>query len=215
MEMAIFITACAALITGIANIFMVFELKEQKRATSSPLLSLLGTYCNATYKENCWRWDVSNMHGLPLELINYGAGTAYDVSVNWLVEMKELLKIIKQHGQKTTGILNIGRSWHNINPQNFREFDPIPGYDKQVVNQLLIPSYYICAFEEFLDLEVFANETESIFDLPPFPCVMADISYEDINKNLEKKRYKIAFNIISLTGGGHKEINVEIKVKEL
>ena len=74
MEMAIFITACAALITGIANIAMIFEMKEQKRAMSSPALKLPGKYCKATYKENFWEWDVDNMHGLPLELINFGAG---------------------------------------------------------------------------------------------------------------------------------------------
>ena len=128
--MAIFITACAALITGIANIAMIFEMKEQKRAMSSPALKLLGKYCKATYKENFWEWDVDNMHGLPLELINFGAGPAFNVSVNWLVDMKELLKAINQLDSKMDGMLQIGNTFHNIKLQNNKEFHAIPAYDK-------------------------------------------------------------------------------------
>ena len=45
------------------------------------------------------------MHGLPLELINFGAGPAFNVSVNWLVDMKELLKAINQLDSKMDGML--------------------------------------------------------------------------------------------------------------
>ena len=180
MEMAIFITACAALITGIANIAMIFEMKEQKRAMSSPALKLLGKYCKATYKENFWEWDVDNMHGLPLELINFGAGPAFNVSVNWLVDMKELLKAINQLDSKMDGMLQIGNTFHNIKLQNNKEFHAIPAYDKKEVNRIWIPNYYVCAFTEFLDLEIFDNENMKAPKWLSFPCIMADISCEDI-----------------------------------
>ena len=180
MEMAIFITACAALITGIANIAMIFEMKEQKRAMSSPALKLPGKYCKATYKENFWEWDVDNMHGLPLELINFGAGPAFNVSVNWLVDMKELLKAINQLDSKMDGMLQIGNTFYNIKLQNNKEFHAIPAYDKKEVNRIWIPNYYVCAFTEFLDLEIFDNENMKAPKWPSFPCIMADISCEDI-----------------------------------
>ncbi|MBL7020301.1 MAG: hypothetical protein ISR86_07120 [Nitrospinaceae bacterium] len=219
--MAIFITAVAALFTGLASIFMIFEMKEQKRAISSPALKLISKNCRAIHKDSFWQWDIEDIHGLPLEFINFGAGVAYNVSINWLIEVEELLKIINQSdsvdlvGSNIGGMLEIGRSFHNTKLQNIRKFDAIPAYQRNDMNRVPIPKYYVCAFEEFLDLEVFDNENMKTSDWSSFPCIMADVSYEDINKNIEKKRFKITFDIISILHGGSKEIDVDVIVKEL
>jgi hypothetical protein len=215
MEMAIFITACAALIAGIANIVMIFEVKEQKRAVSSPALKLIDKNCEAVYKDNYWEWGGNKSHGIPIELINFGAGPAFNVSINWFVEMKELLETIKQFDQKMEGMLQIGNTFHNTKLQNNKKFHAIPAYDKQDINRLLIPWYYVSAFEKFIEIEVFNSENEITFELSAFPRLLADISYEDINKNLEKKRFEVIFDINAITSGDHRNINMVIKIKEL
>ena len=215
MEMAIFITACAAFITGLANVFMIFEMKEQKRALSSPALKLVGKYCEVVYLENSWKWEDNQRWGLALDFANFGAGTAFNVSVKWLVEVKELLNAIKQSNSETDRMLLIGKSSHNAKLQNNKNFHAIPSYDKEEVNHLQIPYYYVCAFEKFIELEMYANKNKKGFELPPFPCLLVDISYEDINKNLEKRRYKVSFEIIAITSDGPGKMDLEVKVVEL
>lgn len=126
MEIAIFITAFAALVTGIANIFMIFEMKGQRKAISSPILKIIGKVVSAEYKQDSWNWKNVSRWGLILELNNFGAGPAINISVNWLVDMSELLKATNQSDDKVdsnfNGMLKIGDSFHNIKLQSTKIF---------------------------------------------------------------------------------------------
>jgi hypothetical protein len=217
MEIAIFVTAIAALVTGIANVFMIFEMKGQRKAISSPVLKIIGKVVSAEYKEDSWNWKNVSRWGLNLRLNNFGAGSAINISVNWLVDMSELLKATNQSDDKVDsnidGMLKIGDSFHNIKLQSTKTFYAIPAYDKEEVNQLFIPKYYLCAFEEFLKVKVFNNENS---EWPLFPRIVAEISCEDVNGKRCKKKYELAFNVIAFGGDNHhKTIDVKIEVKEL
>ena len=136
---------------------------------SSPALKLPGKYCKATYKENFWEWDVDNMHGLPLELINFGAGPAFNVSVNWLVDMKELLKAINQLDSKMDGMLQIGNTFHNIKLQkNFMLFQPttkkkLIGFGYRIITYVLS--------RNSLTLKYLITKTWKLQNGPHFPVL--------------------------------------------
>jgi hypothetical protein len=98
----IMLTATAALLTAITSLFMVLEMRNQRKAISRPIIKLLSSsgnsviiklrdtrYCE-NYNDLEWNW-----HSFEEPVViakNYGMANAINIKFNWIYDY-ELFKI--------------------------------------------------------------------------------------------------------------------------
>lgn len=213
MELAITLTAIAALLTGIVNFFMLAEMKKQRTAISKPVLKLLSKNTNAILdsKTGAWAWEESDTNTFrKLNFLNFGAGPAINVSIEWEFDFELLINSLKHFDpysqiklEYKNGLLYLGDSIHVIKNQRSEIIDAIPVYSSGEKQGLNIPLYYFSCIKKYIQLGLLERpETKSgnmeSFDLPDFQNLNVDIKYEDINGNKIKQKFSILLNIASV-----------------
>lgn len=230
METVTLITAIAALITGAASLLMVLEMKKQRKAISRPVLKLLSKYSNArTSTGSLWSWAEKDFHGPQLKLLNFGTGPALNISIEWILNLQELIAAIKKYDpydiikiKEINGFINLDNSIHSFENQKKYTTEAIPVYSGDNDTYVNIPSYYIAFFEKFIQVAFFdrpkdAEGKSSNIKVPDFPSLEAFVSCEDINKDKISQRFLIHLNIICISAGkddNSHEITVSFDVSE-
>lgn len=227
------ITALAALITGLATLLIILEMKRQRTATSRPVLKVLTKSRSSTVnnENKTWLWDNSESpHSSTLRLINFGTGPALNVMASWEVNFEELVNVLKyfdpykqmEFGHKN-GFITLDNSFHAIHNQRTLRIDAVPVNGVTDSEVLTVPSYYIAAFEKYVELGVLNRpktdpKDTGVIDLPDFPEIYVDFEYEDINGKKLKQKFKIFLNLSSIIRNereNNKEVHATFNVEEI
>lgn len=200
MELAILLTAIAALLTSIITSFTLHEMRRQREVSHLPILKVLSEYVLVEISKNeNWLWENER-----LKISNFGKGVALDVKVQWEVKIDEILTMLKKydpHNVKDISfendILKLEDSVHMVKRQSEAFFPAIP-VNTVSDNELSIPSYITTTFGKFIN-EAILNipdgyEKKSI-NCEDFPIIDIKISYRDINNNEYKKNFSLSINL--------------------
>ena len=213
MEIAIIITAIAALVAGIVNLFVLFEIKRQPHASSKPILKVINgieepyIYTNEPFW--FWRGEKRDAVVLTTTLYNFGAGPAINIKIKWDTDFEELISALKYFDpynkmdfSKTPNAITIDKSMHSIDIQSKGYIAALTSNEPSNKQEIEIPIYYISAFEKHTELTRIKrppkNDTKSFFnidnpDLPELPPLKLNLEYEDINGGKYKQVFEISF----------------------
>jgi hypothetical protein len=207
METATLITALAALVTGAASLVIVLEMKKQRIAISRPVLKLLSKYCNAKSSgRNPWVWEDEGYRP-SLNFLNFGAGPALNISIEWKLDYHELIGILKRFEpceqlkiEQDGRFIHFGDSVHNVENQKTHKLEAMPVYSGDNKTNLNIPSYYITGFEKFIQIAFIKppkdqDKQAKSYNVTDFPSIKAEVNYEDINGNKIKQSFKVQLQI--------------------
>ncbi|WP_418180757.1 hypothetical protein ACNSOL_01425 [Aliarcobacter lanthieri] len=225
MELAT-ITATAALLTGIANLFMILEMRKQRRANTKSVLKILQSNYKVTIdSNNNWNWknNENKDNNAFVEIINFGLGSAYNITCSWSCDYNLLINSLKSLDKNNkfnftynNNFLEIDNSFHILRNQSTIQIDALTTKDiSNKSNILNIPPYYIRAQEKLIQLVFFDNLNnlkEIEYDLDDFPDLDLEIRYEDINniRFIEKFKVRISFSSISKN-----DINLILKTNKI
>lgn len=233
MDIVATITALAALVTSLASLFMILEMKRQRTATSKPILKVLTKSRSATVKNESktWLWDDNEAsHFTKLRLVNFGTGPALNVGVEWDIELESLVSVLKffdPYNQfdigHENGWIKLDNSFHAIHNQQSARIDAVPVNKVSDSEFLNIPSYYLSAFEKYVELGLLSRpkndaNTAKTIELPDFPEIYANLKYEEINGTKMMQKFRMLLSIISVSpveGTEEKKVSAEFKVEEV
>jgi len=219
------ITALAALATGIANFFMIREMKKQRIATSKPVLKILQKNDVATINKNKhWSWNENeSSFSIEPKLMNFGTGPALSIKITWKLDLDKIvngLKYFDPYNQKkfnhNDNTIELDNSFHAVANQKNTTINAV------LVNNasnepLRIPSYYVTAFEKYIELGFLNKEGEGDYsNYPTFPSIYANFKYEDIHGNELKQEFKILLSFSSISHGeDENEVHTILSIEEL
>lgn len=231
MDIFATVTALAALLTALANSFIILEMRKQRTATTKPVLKLLSKYSKAIVDNDSKEWVWENKESfnfIDLSLINFGAGPSLNLVAEWDISIDKLvdaLKYFDPYNQMKLsykkGFVEIDNSLHAINNQKtvFLEAVPVSQNQKEVFIKL--PSYFISAFEKYVQLGILDRPktgTTSPFEIPDFPSASIMLNYEDINGVKFQQTFLITASFSSVSHGNENigtEVDASFNVKEV
>jgi|GEM_PF-1638457 len=231
MDVVATVTALAALLTALANSFVILEMRKQRTATTKPVLKLLSKYRKAIVKKESKTWEWENKessHFTKLSLMNFGTGPSINLTAEWDISLDKLidsLKYFDPYKQMTlrheNGFIELDNSFHSVDNQRRLYIEAVPISKSQNGTSIKLPSYYISAFEKFIQLGILdrpkgKSETATPVEIPDFPEAYVTLNFEDINgeKLSQKFEVTLSFSSISPSDEGF-EIDASFSVKEV
>lgn len=233
MDIVVTITAMAALVTGIASLLMILEMKRQRMATSKPVLKILTKNRSATVdnESKTWSWDDNeSSYFTILRLMNFGTGPALNVIVSWDVDLEVLVNVLKYFDpykqmdfSYKNDFVNLDNSLHAIHNQRTVRIDAVPVNGVSDGEALKIPSYYVVAFEKYVELGLLKrpkadSKNSGAIELPDFPEIYVNFEYEEINGTKLKQKFRILLSCLFISpveGEDKKEVHTTFNVEEI
>ncbi|ERL55187.1 hypothetical protein [Psychrobacter aquaticus] len=231
MDIVATVTALAALLTALANSFIIFEMRKQRTATTKPVLKLLSKYSKAIVEKESkeWAWEnKESSHFIDLNLINFGTGPSLNLAAEWDISLDKLVDALKYFDpykqmkfSHKKGFVEIDKSFHAIHNQKIIFLEAVPVSQNKKEVSIKLPSYFISAFEKYVQLGILdrpQTETTGPFEIPDFPSASVTLNYEDINGIKFHQKFLVTISFSSVFHANENtgtEVNASFNVKEV
>ena len=212
MEVAILITAIAALITSIVTMLTVNEMKKQRIVSHKPILKIeSNSFKLVINKHGGWLWEENEV----LQIFNFGSGVAIDIVIHWSIDENKILQLLKKYdpyNQKNFGkkgqFLSLGNSMHNIEIQKNQKISAIPAFNNSnTSSKINIPRYFIYGFSQYVEDAIInrpkqnkASDELKTFDFEDYIPAIIKIKYKDINNNFYNNEFELSIGMASIKG---------------
>jgi len=229
IEIITLISSMATLITSIATIFIVLEMKKQRLTSHKPLLKFVGKYSKANIdKFKQWSWEDEK-----IELFNFGSGPAIDITINWIANENKLIKLLKKYAQNSKDydinhntLLKLKNETHITDRQKSIKIPAISTFDtSKSPTEIRIPGFIISSFSHYIN-ETLLNEEKStptsselkVLKFDDFIPITIEVSYKDIDNNLYSQKFEFKIHPIFLSNPKDKKngyANILFETREI
>ena len=194
------ITALAALLTSIASLRSIKELKKQRESSLLPKLVINSMFYDLYFPGN----KIESKNILKLDLFNCGNGSAVNVSIDWDVDLDNIIRAVNffknakynlSKESKKVLTINMGNiySLHEISKQA-KHFINLIG--KQKIEKVMVPYFIVDSLIVYQVCIMKYGEHKNIgeINVPEFPIISMTVCYQDIEERKYTQKYDISFS---------------------
>lgn len=224
------ISAVAALLTALATLFIVFEMRRQRLSAFQPEFAIIQSDLHVwRSKHNFFQITMDDdepelfneMMRVALKIVNVGLGAAKAIQVQWDFDILNFINTIKSYDHDDEFNIVFEDEHLSISNTEKKDLSVICSHGEQFIEKLpyilpatveltprtlALPSSYLSLLKVWTDLS--CNNLASNDSRPSFqdiPDLIVKISYKDIGKTLRKRSFKIKLGPFKLLGHKPKE----------